>query len=138
MFTSRPPPAVLQNSNLVLSRPPPAGIMSLLKRLRPITVKVLKPTAVSKTRHPQNSGLSYNEQQFLSCMESTAPGPDTFDRNDLLRQFDQLQSNKSAKIDILAQAMELSSIPSESINNLDLVGQAMEMSDIQSDMMMNF
>ena len=63
---------------------------------------------------------------------------DTFDRNDLLQQFDQLQSNKSAKIDILAQAMELSSIPSESINNLDLVGQAMEMSDIQSDMMMNF
>ena len=82
--------------------------------------------------------LSCNEQQFLACMESTAPGPDTFDRNDLLRQFDQLQSNKSAKIDILAQAMELSSIPSDSNNNLDIVGQAMEMSDIQSDMMMNF
>ena len=47
-------------------------------------------------------------------------------------------SNKSAKIDILAQAMELSSIPSDSNNNLDIVGQAMEMSDIQSDMMMNF
>ena len=43
-----------------------------------------------------------------------------------------------AKIDILAQAMELSSIPSDSNNNLDIVGQAMEMSDIQSDMMMNF
>ena len=65
-------------------------------------------------------------------------GPDTFDGNDLLRQFDRLQSNKSAKIDILAQAMELSSIPSDSNNNLDIVGQAMEMSDIQSDMMMNF
>ena len=76
----------------------------------------------------------------LRCLYqiSKNTGPDTFDRNDLLRQFDQLQSNKSAKIDILAQAMELSSIPSDSINNLDLVGQAMEMSDIQSDMMMNF
>ena len=69
-------------------------------------------------------------------MESTAPGLDTFDRNDLLRQFDQLQSNKCDKTDIVAQAMELSLIPSDSNVNLDIVGKAMEMSGIPSDMMM--
>ena len=53
-------------------------------------------------------------------------------------QFDQLQSNKCDKTDIVAQAMELSLIPSDSNNNLDIVGQAMEMSGIPSDMMMNF
>ena len=93
---------------------------------------------MTKTRHPPNSVLSCNEQQFLACMESTAPGPDTFDRNDLLRQFDQLQSNKCDKTDIVAQAMELSLIPSDSNVNLDIVGKAMEMSGIPSDMMMNF
>ena len=87
-------------------------------------------------RLPQLSVLSYNEQQFLACMDSTAPGPDTFDRNDLLRQFDQLQSNKCDKTDIVAQAMELSLIPSDSNVNLDIVGKAMEMSGIPSDMMM--
>ena len=68
-------------------------------------------------------------------MESTAPGPETFDRNDLLREFDQLQSNKT---DIVAQAMEISSIPTDMNNNFDIVSQAMELSDISSDIMMNF
>ena len=108
--------------------------MSLLQRLSPIGVKVLKPVAVSMSRHPPNSMLCYNEQQFLACMESTTPGPgsDTFDNNDLLRQFDQLQS------DIVAQAMELSSIPSDMNNNKDILSQAMELSDIASDIMMDF
>ena len=65
-------------------------------------------------------------------MESTAPGPKTFDRHDLLRQFDQLQSNKCDKTDIVAQAMELSSIPTDMNNNKDILSQAMEMSDIMS------
>ena len=43
-----------------------------------------------------------------------------------------------ASRDCVAQAMELSLIPSDSNNNLDIVGQAMEMSGIPSDMMMNF
>ena len=104
--------------------------MSLLQRLRPISVKILRPAAVSK--HPPNSN---NEQQFLACMESTAPGPETFDRCDLLREFDQLQSNKT---DIVAQAMEISSIPTDMNNNFDIVSQAMELSDISSDTVMNF
>ena len=114
--------------------------MSLLQRLRPITINILKPATVSISRHPSHSGLSYNEQQFLACMESTAPGPgpDTFDRNDLLRQFDMLQSNKCDKMDIVAQAMELSSIPTDMNNNKDILSQAMEMSDIAPDIMMNF
>ena len=82
-----------------LSTPPPPSIRSLLQRLRPISVKVLKPAAVSISRHPPNS---YNEQQFLACMESTAPGPETFDKSDLFREFDQIQSNKSDETDILA------------------------------------
>ena len=108
--------------------------MSLLQRLRPIGVKVLRPAAVSKFDRPPISAPSYNEQQFLACMESTTPGPgsDTFDSNDLLRQFDQLQS------DIVAQAMELSSIPSDMNNNKDILSQAMELSDIASDIMMDF
>ena len=118
-----------------LSTPPPPSIRSLLQRLRPISVKVLKPAAVSISRHPPNS---YNEQQFLACMESTAPGPETFDRSDLLREFDQIQSNKSDETDILAQAMELSSIPTDMNKNLDIVSQAMELSDISSDIMMDF
>ena len=111
--------------------------MSLLHRLRPITItiKVLKPTSVSISRHPPNA---YNEQQFLACLESTAPGPETFDRNDfLLREFDQLQSNKCDKTDIVAQAMELSSIPTDKNNNFDIVSQAMEIADISSDIMMD-
>ena len=45
-------------------------------------------------------------------MEATAlsPVPDTFVSNDLLKQFDQLQSNKP---DIVAQAMELASVPTD-------------------------
>ena len=87
------------------------------------------------SKHPPNSN---NEQQFLACMESTAPGPETFDRSDLLREFDQIQSNKSDETDILAQAMELSSIPTDMNKNLDIVSQAMELSDISSDIMMDF
>ena len=70
-------------------------------------------------------------------MESTAPSPvpDTFDSNDLLKQFDQLQSNKP---DIVAQAMELASIPTDMNNNSDILSKAMEMSDITSDIMMEF
>ena len=40
--------------------------------------------------------------------------------------------------DILAQAMELSSIPTDMNKNLDIVSQAMELSDISSDIVMNF
>ena len=40
--------------------------------------------------------------------------------------------------DILAQAMELSSIPRDMNKNLDIVSQAMELSDISSDIMMDF
>ena len=108
--------------------------MSLLQHLRPIAVKVLRPTALSISRHPPNS---YNEQQFLACMKSTAPGPNTFDRNELLRQFE-LQSIKCDKTDIVAQAMELSSIPTEMNNNSDIVSQAMQMSNISSDIVMDF
>ena len=71
-------------------------------------------------------------------MESTAPGPETFDKSDLFREFDQIQSNKSDETDILAQAMELSSIPTDMNKNLDIVSQAMELSDISSDIMMDF
>ena len=56
-------------------------------------------------------------------------------RHDLLREFDQLQSNKT---DIVAQAMEISSIPTDMNNNFDIVSQAMELSDISSDIVMNF
>ena len=106
--------------------------MSLLQHLRPIAVKVLRPTALSISRHPPNS---YNEQQFLACMKSTAPGPNTFDRNE---QFDELQSIKCDKTDIVAQAMELSSIPTDMNNNSDIVSQAMQMSNISSDIVMDF
>ena len=58
VFTSRPPLTVLQHPN-PLSRPPPAAIMSLLQRLRPITINILKPATVSISRHLPNSGLSY-------------------------------------------------------------------------------
>ena len=78
------------------------------------------------------------EQQFLACMKSTAPGPNTFDRNELLRQFDELQSIKCDKTDIVAQAMELSSIPTDMNNNSDIVSQAMQMSNISSDIVMEF
>ena len=71
-------------------------------------------------------------------MKSTAPGPNTFDRNELLRQFDELQSIKCDKTDIVAQAMELSLIPTDVNNNLDIVNQAMKMSDITSDIIMDF
>ena len=71
-------------------------------------------------------------------MKSTAPGPETFDRHDLLREFDQLQSNKCDKTDIVAEAMELSSIPTDNNNNFDIVSQAMELADISSDIMMDF
>ena len=54
------------------------------------------------------------------------------------REFDQIQSNKSDGTDILAQAMELSSIPTDMNKNLDIVSQAMELSDISSDIMMDF
>ena len=115
--------AVLQRFN-PLSKPAPPAIRSLLQRLKPITVKVLRPIS-----------RSYTEQQFLACMESTAPSPvpDTFDSDDLLKQFDQLQSNKP---DIVAQAMELASIPTDMNNNSDILSKAMEMSDITSDIMM--
>ena len=71
-------------------------------------------------------------------MKSTAPGPNTFDRNELLRQFDELQSIKCDKTDIVAQAMELSSIPTDMNNNSDIVSQAMQMSNISSDIVMDF
>ena len=107
-----------------LSKPAPPAIRSLLQRLKPITVNVLRPIS-----------RSYTEQQFLACMESTAPSPvpDTFDSDDLLKQFDQLQSNKP---DIVAQAMELASVPTDMNNNSDILSKAMEMSDITSDIMM--
>ena len=125
VFTSRPPSAVLQCFN-PLSKPAPPAIRSLLQRLKPITVNVLRPIS-----------RSYTEQQFLACMESTAPSPvpDTFDSNDLLKQFDQLQSNKP---DIVAQAMELASVPTDMNNNSDILSKAMEISDITSDIMMEF
>ena len=41
-------------------------------------------------------------------------------------------------MDIVAQAMELSSIPTDMNNNKDILSQAIEMSDIASDFMMNF
>ena len=69
-------------------------------------------------------------------MKSTAPGPNTFDRNELLRQFDELQSIKCDKT--VAQAMELSSIPTDMNNNSDIVSQAMQMSNISSDIVMDF
>ena len=128
-------PSVVYEHFYSPSKPPPAAIMSLLQRLRPIAVKVLRPTALSISRHPPNS---YNEQQFLACMKSTAPGPNTFDRNELLRQFDELQSIKCNKTDIVAQAMELSSIPTDMNNNSDIVSQAMQMSNISSDIVMDF
>ena len=46
-----------------------------------------------------------------------------------------IQSNKT---DIVAQAMEISSIPTDMNNNFDIVSQAMELSDISSDTVMNF
>ena len=60
------------------------------------------------------------------------------DRNGLLRQFDELQSIKCDKTDIVAQAMELSSIPTDMNNNSDIVSQAMQMSNISSDIVMDF
>ena len=42
------------------------------------------------------------------------------------------------KTDIFAQAMELSSIPTDMNKNLDIVSQAMELSDISSDIIMDF
>ena len=71
-------------------------------------------------------------------MKSTAPGPNTFNRKELLRQFDELQSIKCDKTDIVAKAMELSSIPTDMNNNSDIVSQAMQMSNISSDIVMDF
>ena len=56
----------------------------------------------------------------------------------VLRQFDELQSIKFDKTDIVAQAMELSSIPTDMNNNSDIVSQAMQMSNISSDIVMDF
>ena len=64
------------------------------------------------------------------CEES-----ETKDKDDIYNHFDQLQSNKT---DIVAQAMEISSIPTDMNNNFDIVSQAMELSDISSDTVMNF
>ena len=49
-----------------------------------------------------------------------------------LREFDYLQSSN---VDILACALELSSIPSDSNN--DLLSQAMELSEINADTVMD-
>ena len=51
-----------------------------------------------------------------------------------LRRFDYLQSDN---VDILARAMELSSIPSDSNNN-DLLSHAMKLSEINGEIDMNF
>ena len=59
---------------------------------------------------------------------------DKFDDREFLRQFDYLQSDN---VDILAQAMELSSIPSDSNNN-DLLSHAMILSKINDEINMNF
>ena len=49
------------------------------------------------------------------------------------------RNGSSGTIDIVAQAMELSSIPTDMNNkNFDIVSQAMELSDISSDIMMDF
>ena len=48
------------------------------------------------------------------------------------------RNGSSGTIDIVAQAMELSSIPTDMNKNLDIVSQAMELSDISSDIMMDF
>ena len=77
---------------------------------------------------------SGNQGQIIALYQLTI----TFYRNDLLWQFDMVQSNKCDKTDIVAQAMELSSIPTDMNNNKDILSQAIEMSDIASDIMMNF
>ena len=56
-----------------------------------------------------------------------------YDSSELLREFDYLQSSN---VDILAHALELSSMPSDSSN--DLLSQAMELSEINADMVMDF
>ena len=55
-----------------------------------------------------------------------------YDASELLREFDYLQSSN---VDILARALELSSIPSDSNNNL--LSQAMELSEINADTVMD-
>ena len=55
-----------------------------------------------------------------------------YDASELLREFDYLQSSN---VDILAHALELSSIPSDSNNNL--LSQAMELSEINADTVMD-
>ena len=55
-----------------------------------------------------------------------------YDASELLREFDYLQSSN---VDILAWALELSSIPSDSNN--DLLSQAMELSEINADTVMD-
>ena len=59
---------------------------------------------------------------------------DKFDDREFLRYFDYLQSDN---VDILARAMELSSIPSDSNNN-DLLSHAMKLSKINGEIDMNF
>ena len=54
-------------------------------------------------------------QQLTFNLDTSSPN--TFDRKELLRQFDELQSIKCDKTDIVAQAMELSSIPTD-MNNV--------------------
>ena len=101
----RPPPAVLQHP-MTLSGPQSAKIRSMLQNLKPLPVTILKP-AISWRTHSQNSIT------------------DTFNACEFLREFDNLQP-----VDIVAQAMELSSIPRDSNNNNDILSQAMDIADI--------
>ena len=64
-----------------------------------------------------------------NSVEREAHVTDKFDGREFLRQFDNLQS---VNVDIMAWALELSSIPIDSNNN-DLVSHAMKLSEINGD-----
>ena len=64
-----------------------------------------------------------------NSVEREAHVTDKFDGREFLRQFDNLQSDN---VDIMAWALELSSIPIDSNNN-DLVSHAMKLSEINGD-----
>ena len=72
-------------------------------------------------------------REFDSNQVDASENVINYDASKFLREFYYIQSSN---VDILAHALELSSMPSDSSN--DLLSQAMELSEINVDMVMDF
>ena len=113
-----------------LPRPPPADIMTRLQSLTPIRPIICR----LQTAAVQVSVTdTYDESEFLREFGQVSFSENliSYDASEFLREFNHLQSSN---VDILARALELSSIPS----NNDLLSQAMEINEINADTIMDF